>query len=334
MQANGSIVAIRDAKKTPKRSRRTTQEQSNNDEPSLVTTLVTQFEMSAGTFNESPESDLAYNKTAEKNSSESQTAEKNSSESLFSMQSLEPLDPIKDNTAIVSNPPEADESPKSLNDDENSQTEFKEEIIEEGEIESTDDEHDDESQTIKELSATNFFEACQVDVPYQNQKQIPLFKIPIDFKFKNRKLQEQELSEQEYKNARLSLPKEERKKLMKKTPKIFYLSTFDRLEYDKIRKRMRNKISKEDLKCTSKSEFKRQLILYPECFLLVPISDKRQKMMDEEFDKALFYEIIQFKQFPEKKDFDHAYLDQTFEPDKDQSWFKIDESENFHPETG
>ena len=330
MQANGSIVAIRDgAKKTPKRSRRTTlsnQEQSNNDEPSLDTTLVTQFDMSAGTFNERPSSDLAYNKTAENNSSES----------LFSMQSLDPIH-IIDKTPSDFNPPQADESPKSLNDDENSQTaEFKEEIIEkdEDQSQSTDDEHDDESQTIKELSATNFFESCVVDVPYQNQKQIPLFKIPIDFKFKNRKLQEQELSEQEYKNARLSLPKEERKKLTKKTPKIFYLSTFDRLEYDQIRKRMRNKISKEDLKCTSKSDFKRQLILYPECFLLVPISDKRQKMMVEEFDNALFYEFIQHKQFPEEKDFDHAYLDQTFEPEKDQSWFKIDESQNFHPETG
>ena len=328
MQANGSIVAIREGKKTPKRSRRTTLSNQNDElTPLLDTTLATQFEMSAGTSNERPSSDLAYNKTAEKNSSES----------LFSMQSLDPIvDSIEDNTAIVSNPPQADESPKSLNDDENSQTEFKEEIIEEGEdqSQSTDDEHDDESQTIKELSATNFFESCQVDVPYQNQKQIPLYKIPIDFKFKNRKMQEQELSEQEYKNARLSLPKEERKKLTKKTPKIFYLSTFDRLEYDQIRKRMRNKISKEDLKCSSKTDFKRKLIYYPECFLLVPLSDKRQKMMVEDFDNALFYEIIQHKQFPEEKDFDHAYLNKTFEPEKDQSWFKIDESQNFHPETG
>ena len=325
-----------------KRSRRTTL--SKNEEPSpLGAVLTSKLDVSVGTNNETPSSDLGYNKTGEKNSSES----------FGSMQSLEGI-PIEDNTPSNFNPPQADESPKSLEKSpqtenpqtENPQTEnppeFKEEIME-GEDQSTDDEseheyepHDYEPQrtTIKQLSDTNFFESCQVDVPYQNQQQIPLYKVPIDFKFKSGKLHELELSEQEYKNARLSLPKEQRKKLTKKTPKIFYLRTFDRFEYDKIRKRMRKKISTEDLKCTSKTDIKRQLILFPECFLLVPISDKRQKMMVDEFDNSLFFEIIQHKKFPEEKDFDQAYLDQTFEPDKDQSWFKIDESQNFHPETG
>ena len=56
--------------------------------------------------------------------------------------------------------------------------------------------------------------------------------------------------------------------------------------------------------------------------------------MENEFDKALFYEIIQHRKLPEEIDFDRSYLDQTFEPNNERSWFKIDESQIFHPETG
>ena len=228
----------------------------------------------------------------------------------------------------------------------NAQAEFKEEVLlEEGEEEDQSQSTDDESEesedddvnnqrTIKKLKDTNFFESCQVNVPYQNQQQIPLYLVPIDFYFKNGKLKEQELSVTDYNNARKSLPKEQRKKLTKKTPKIFYLRTFDRDEYEEIRQRMRRKIPLGDLKCISKKELKTQLILYPECFLLVQLSKKHEQLMENEFDKALFYEIIQHRKLPEEIDFDRSYLDQTFEPNNERSWFKIDESQIFHPETG
>ena len=329
MQANGSILAIREGKKTSKRSRRTTQSQ-NNEPTQLHTVLHTNLDTSVGTSSEVPSSDVVYNKAAKKNSSE-----KNSSESIVSLQPLEEIEesmPIETTDEVLT----ADLPQAGFNDSERS---FKEELMEEGEdqSQSTDDEseHDDVSQgAIRKLSDTNFFESCQVDVPYQNQQQIPLYQVPIDFKFKMGKMEEQLLSDYEYNSARRSLPKAQRNNLTKKTPKIFYLKTFDRDEYEKVRKRMRKKIPKGDIKCTSKTEFKKQLIFYPECFILVPVSSKRQQLMADEFDNALFYEIIQHKKFPEEIDFDRSFLDQTFEPNKDQSWFKIDESQNFHPETG
>ena len=343
LASGGSILAIRGKKKsTSRRSRRGTQSQ-NVDEPTLQTVLVSKIDTTT-----SSEVDIVYNSD--------KASEKNSSESIVSLQQGEYMPIVPTDQKLYSPDDAHDDSPDEAHDNapdeahdnalDDAQAEFKEEVLlEEGEEEDQSQSTDDESEesedddvnnqrTIKKLKDTNFFESCQVNVPYQNQQQIPLYLVPIDFYFKNGKLKEQELSVTDYNNARKSLPKEQRKKLTKKTPKIFYLRTFDRDEYEEIRQRMRRKIPLGDLKCISKKELKTQLILYPECFLLVQLSKKHEQLMENEFDKALFYEIIQHRKLPEEIDFDRSYLDQTFEPNNERSWFKIDESQIFHPETG
>ena len=343
LASGGSILAIRGKKKsTSRRSRRGTQSQ-NVDEPTLQTVLVSKIDTTT-----SSEVDIVYNSD--------KASEKNSSESIVSLQQGEYMPIVPTDQKLYSPDDAHDDSPDEAHDNapdeahdnalDDAQAEFKEEVLlEEGEEEDQSQSTDDESEesedddvnnqrTIKKLKDTNFFESCQVNVPYQNQQQIPLYLVPIDFYFKNGKLKEQELSDTDYNNARKSLPKEQRKKLTKKTPKIFYLRTFDRDEYEEIRQRMRRKIPLGDLKCISKKELKTQLILYPECFLLVQLSKKHEQLMENEFDKALFYEIIQHRKLPEEIDFDRSYLDQTFEPNNERSWFKIDESQIFHPETG
>ena len=280
-----------------------------------------QLETSVGTQNENPQSDVRYR------------AEKNSAESLGTMSDCPSLVDL-DNEAGAGAGAGAGSGAGAGAGAEAEYETVKEEVEEER------DQSPKASRYFTSLNETDFFTACKVDVPYPNQEINRLFLIPVDFTIsQSGKWLPGQLDDNIIKRAKKRIKKEDRKRLNKDTPKIYYFKDFDRKSYERKRKTMRNRIPEQDLEkyLIHKAEIRIQLILYPECFLLVdPADSKRQYLMDHFGKDIKWLEIIQTKSFPENVDFERSYLKRKFDPEKSDKWFEIEDNldSTIWPETG
>ena len=178
------------------------------------------------------------------------------------------------------------------------------------------------------LSKTNFMEEFCVKTENEKGQWIVnqnIYKFPIDFIFK------EEDAQGRLKVCVLDNKGPEARRYNKHTPFIFYAidKIFSRDDYEQKRKTMltRNKF----FKC-SQTEFRVRLTRFPQCFLLVELSKSRKEWFWQHFkDHPRILEFIQIKPLPSD---DKSIEEQSFTYETEDDWFRIDDTDDFYPETG